>query len=54
MNCASLDNVADYDCVLIITDHSAYDYPAIVREAQLVIDTRNATKRLDSPKIVRC
>jgi UDP-N-acetyl-D-glucosamine dehydrogenase len=54
MNCASLDHVADYDCVLIVTDHSAYDYPAIVREAQLVIDTRNATKRLDSPKIVRC
>jgi len=40
--------------VTIITDHSDYEYPAIVREAQLVIDTRNATRGIDSPKIVRC
>jgi len=33
-----------YDCVLIATDHSAYDYPWIVRHAQLVLDTRNATR----------
>ncbi|HEY3246318.1 MAG TPA: nucleotide sugar dehydrogenase [Phycisphaerae bacterium] len=33
----------EYDCVLIATDHSAYDYPWIVRHAQLVVDTRNAT-----------
>lgn len=32
------------DCVLIATDHTAYDYPAIVRDARLVVDTRNATK----------
>jgi len=32
-----------YDCVLIATDHSAYDYGQIVRHAKLVIDTRNAT-----------
>jgi UDP-N-acetyl-D-glucosamine dehydrogenase len=32
------------DCVLIATDHSQYDYPMIVRQAPLVIDTRNATK----------
>lgn len=32
------------DCVLIATDHTAYDYAAIVRDANLVIDTRNATK----------
>ncbi len=36
--------LAEHDCVLIATDHSAYDYPAIVRHAQLVVDTRNATK----------
>ncbi len=30
-------------CVLIVTDHSAFDYAAIVRHAQLVVDTRNAT-----------
>jgi UDP-N-acetyl-D-glucosamine dehydrogenase len=39
---------------MIVTDHSDYDYPRIVREAKLVVDTRNATKGIDSPKIVRC
>jgi UDP-N-acetyl-D-mannosaminuronate dehydrogenase len=32
-----------YDCVLIVTDHSDYDYAGIVRESQLVVDTRHAT-----------
>jgi UDP-N-acetyl-D-glucosamine dehydrogenase len=31
-----------YECVLIATDHSCYDYDAIVRNARLVVDTRNA------------
>ncbi len=35
-----------YDAVLISTDHSSYDYPFIVDHAQLVIDTRNATKNV--------
>ena len=35
--------LASQDCVLIATDHSAYDYDHIVRHARLVIDTRNAT-----------
>jgi UDP-N-acetyl-D-glucosamine dehydrogenase len=34
------------DCVLIATDHSAYDYASIVRHARLVVDTRNATKNV--------
>jgi UDP-N-acetyl-D-glucosamine dehydrogenase len=38
--------LAGLDCVLIATDHSAYDYDFIVRNAQLVIDTRNATKNV--------
>ena len=32
------------DCVLIVTDHSSYDYDFIVRHAPLVVDSRNATK----------
>ena len=32
------------DCVVIITDHSAFDYERIVDLAQVVVDTRNATK----------
>src|SRR5450755_4849065 len=49
-----LDNLAQYDCVLIITDHSDYDYERIVRESKLVVDTRNATRGIHSPKIVPC
>ena len=54
MNCASLDNLGEYDAVLIVTDHSDYDYLRIVRESQLVIDTRNATHGVVSENIVRC
>lgn len=49
-----LDNLGSYDAVLIVTDHSDYDYPRIVSESQLVIDTRNATKGIQSDKIVHC
>ena len=49
-----LYNLSQYDAVVIVTDHSDYDYPAIVEQSQLVVDTRNATKGIDSPKIVRC
>ncbi|MGA2167776.1 MAG: nucleotide sugar dehydrogenase [Terracidiphilus sp.] len=49
-----LDNLARFDAVVIVTDHSNYDYKAIVEQSQLVVDTRNATKGIDSPKIVRC
>ena len=38
--------LAAQDCVLIATDHSAYDYDAIVRDARLVVDTRNATRNV--------
>ena len=49
-----LDNLGQYDCVIIVTDHSDYDYEKIVRESKLVIDTRNATKRIQAENIVRC
>lgn len=54
MKSTPIDRIGEYDCVMIVTDHSSYDYKAIVREAQLVVDTRNATRGIDSPKIVRC
>jgi len=54
MKRAELDNLSQYDCVVIVTDHSDYDYRRIVSEAQLVVDTRNATKGIASPKVVRC
>jgi UDP-N-acetyl-D-glucosamine dehydrogenase len=54
MTCAPLKDLGKYDCVLIVTDHSDYDYKAIVKEAQLVVDSRNATKGIKSEKIVHC
>ncbi len=38
--------LAAQDCVLIATDHSAYDYQFVVDHARAVIDTRNATKNI--------
>jgi UDP-N-acetyl-D-glucosamine dehydrogenase len=49
-----LEALGQYDCVVIVTDHSDYDYQQIVDEAQLIIDTRNATAGISSPRIVRC
>ena len=54
MKSVPLDNLGEYDAVLIATDHSAYEYEKIVSEARLVIDTRNATRGINSEKIVRC
>jgi len=34
---------ADYDCVVVVTDHSGIDYDALVDDARLVVDLRNAT-----------
>jgi UDP-N-acetyl-D-glucosamine dehydrogenase len=54
MRCAPLDNLGDYDCVLIVTDHSDYDYKKIVNDSKLVVDSRNATRGIKSNKVVRC
>jgi len=54
MTSASLDDLEKYDCVLILTDHTTYDYDDIVLRAKLVVDTRNATKGIQSPTVFRC
>ena len=41
------------DCVVIVTDHSAVDYGAVVERSKLIVDTRNALKGFRSEKIVR-
>jgi UDP-N-acetyl-D-glucosamine dehydrogenase len=50
------DALAQYSAVVIVTDHSAYDYEFIARHAKLVVDTRNATAglRQHREKIVHC
>ena len=55
MNCDTMRSVRlaspllkKTDCVVIVTDHSAYDYDWIVRNSNLVFDTRNACKQVKS------
>jgi UDP-N-acetyl-D-glucosamine dehydrogenase len=54
MSSTPLESIPEFDCVIILTDHSTYDYQEIVRNSELVIDTRNATKGITSTNIVRC
>jgi UDP-N-acetyl-D-glucosamine dehydrogenase len=50
----SAEYLAEQDCVLIATDHTAYDYDWIAKQSKLVVDTRNAMKRVhERENIVR-
>jgi len=42
--------LAEQDCVVIVTDHSVYDWDFIVENTSLVVDTRNATAECVSPR----
>jgi UDP-N-acetyl-D-glucosamine dehydrogenase len=44
---------ASADCVVIVTNHTAFDYAALAEHARLIVDTRNALKGIRSDKIVR-
>ena len=44
----SPEALARADCVLVLTDHSSYDWPAIVAASRLVVDTRNATSGVEA------
>jgi UDP-N-acetyl-D-glucosamine dehydrogenase len=54
MTCTPLENLGQYDAVLIVTDHTSYDYRRIVAESRIVVDTRNATKGIAATNIVHC
>ncbi|HEX4005034.1 MAG TPA: nucleotide sugar dehydrogenase [Acidobacteriaceae bacterium] len=54
MTSTPLDQIPDFDCVVIVTDHSQYDFATIVSKARLVVDTRNATRGMDAANVVRC
>jgi UDP-N-acetyl-D-glucosamine dehydrogenase len=43
-------NIESQDCIIILTDHSAYDFRRIMAASKLVVDTRNATKDLQEFK----
>jgi UDP-N-acetyl-D-glucosamine dehydrogenase len=44
---------AEADCVVVVTDHSVFDYAGLVEKARLIVDTRNALKGFASDTIVR-
>ncbi len=48
-----LPAIQDADCVVVITNHTSFDYPAIIDGSKLIVDTRNALKGHRSEKIVR-
>ena len=52
----SVDSLGRYDAAIIATDHSSYDYNAIVDGSKIVVDTRNATRRVvrNRDRIVPC
>ena len=49
----SLDQLSEYDMTIILTDHSSYDYPEIVKGSKVVLDTRNACGKIKSDKIIK-
>lgn len=49
----SLKSVGDFDLTVILTDHTDYDYEAIVEQSHLVVDTRNACANIRSNKIIK-
>jgi UDP-N-acetyl-D-glucosamine dehydrogenase len=49
------EKVADFDCVVIVTDHDYYDVQRLVTQAKRVVDTRNLTGQIgrEDPKVVK-
>lgn len=45
--------LTEADCVLVVTDHKAFDYTTLASRAKLVVDTRNALKGIHASNIVR-
>jgi UDP-N-acetyl-D-glucosamine dehydrogenase len=53
MQAQDISVIEDADCVVIITDHAAFDYAHVIDKAKLIVDTRNALKKFSSEKIIR-
>jgi UDP-N-acetyl-D-glucosamine dehydrogenase len=49
----SRDEIARYDCAVVLTDHQAFDYDLIVESSQLLVDTRNALGAREAAHIFR-
>jgi len=48
-----LENINQYDCVVILTDHTTYDFKAIADKSKIIVDTRNACGNIKSNKVVK-
>lgn len=47
------DLLTGYDCVILATNHSAFDYPWIAKHSKLIVDTRNGFKGIEARHIVK-
>ena len=48
-----LKKINEYDCVVILTDHTFYDFKAIEEHSSIIVDTRNACGKIKSDKIIK-
>jgi UDP-N-acetyl-D-glucosamine dehydrogenase len=48
-----LEHINQYDITVVLTDHSVYDYGAIVERSEVVVDSRNACGKIKSAKIIK-
>jgi UDP-N-acetyl-D-glucosamine dehydrogenase len=46
------ENLRQYDCAVVVTDHTCFDYDLIVRESALIVDCRNAVRK-PAPNVVK-
>ena len=49
----ALKTINQYDCVVILTDHTSYDFKTIANQSKIIVDTRNACGNIKSNKIIK-
>ena len=49
----ALKTINQYDCVVILTDHTSYDFKTIADESKVIVDTRNACGNIKSDKVIK-
>ena len=49
----ALKKINQYDCVVILTDHTSYDFKTIANESKIIVDTRNACGNIKSNKVIK-
>ena len=49
----ALKKINQYDCVVILTDHTSYDFKTIANQSKIIVDTRNACGNIKSNKVIK-